>query len=526
MAKGRVLVIAGSDSSGGAGLEADQKVIAAHGCYAMTATTALTVQNTLGVTDIHYVPPAFVGKLIDISVSDIGVDVVKIGMLASAETIKVVANALRQHNVPAIVVDPVMISTSGSHLLPGDAVRELRMEILPQATILTPNLPEAMDLLSQSGKPAQDPKSVDELVEIAKSVQSLGPRYVLVKGGHLPFKKDGNVAETDEERAVTIDILYGDGYVTRIENVYQDTKNTHGTGCSLACEQETLNTASSLTLTAAIASNLARGMQMVQAVTSACRYVQAGIKTASDLGHGNGPINHFHSTYTLPFAPGHFVEYLLNRPDVDVAWRGHTEHDFVAGLADGTLPVEAFKYYLVQDYLYLTQFARANGLAGYKAKKIEDMAGAAKVVAHIHHEMSLHVEYCRDFGITKEEMETTEESEACTAYTRYVLDIGQSEDWLALQIAMAPCLIGYGQIAARLYADPKTKREGNLYWKWIQNYVAEDYTEAVRQGSALLEKHAVLQSPSRIEELVKIFIHATNMETGFWDMGHRGTVPL
>lgn len=129
-----------------------------------------------------------------------------------------------------------MISTSGSHLLPGDAVQELRKEILPQATVLTPNIPEALLLLSESGKPANDPKSVDDLIEIAKSVHSLGPRYVLVKGGHLPFKKDGNAAETDAERAVTIDILYGDGLATRIENVYQDTKNTHGTGCSLACE--------------------------------------------------------------------------------------------------------------------------------------------------------------------------------------------------------------------------------------------------------------------------------------------------
>ncbi|TVY93762.1 putative hydroxymethylpyrimidine/phosphomethylpyrimidine kinase [Lachnellula willkommii] len=495
MGKGRILVIAGSDSSGGAGLEADQKVIAAHGCYAMTATTALTAQNTLGVVDIHHTPPDFVGKLIDACISDIGVDVVKTGMLASAETIEVVAKSLQKHDVKTVVIDPVMVSTSGSQLLPQKAVRELRTLLLPHTTILTPNVPEAKLLLSDAGKPAEDPKNVDDLIEIAKSVQSLGPKYVLVKGGHLPFKKDGTVAKTDEERELMIDILYGEGEVIRIETAYQKSKNTHGTGCSMA--------------SAAIASNLGNGQEMAYAVKAACRYVEAGIKTATDLGHGNGPINHFHSTYTLPFAPGRFIEYLLERPDVKTAWREHTHHDFVASLADGSLPVDSFKYYLVQDYLYLVQFARANALAGYKAKTMEDIAAisaeriqAAKIVTHIHHEMSLHIGYCESFGMTKEDIEATEESQGMPniraidaslstsdggirliANTRYVLDIGQAEDWLALQVSMAPCLIGYGEIAKRLHADPKTKREGNIYWKWIENYVADDYVEAVQIGS-------------------------------------------
>lgn len=503
MVKGRVLVIAGSDSSGGAGLEADQKVIAAHGCYAMTTTTALTAQNTQGVDDIHHTPPAFVRKQIDACISDIGVDVIKTGMLASAETIVVVANALQHWRVPMTVIDPVMVSTSGAQLLPHEAVKEMINHLLPLTTILTPNVPEALLLLSDAGNTISDPKSVEDLIDIAKAVQALGPKYVLVKGGHLPFKTDGTAASNVEDKELMVDILYGNGQVTRIETAYLKSKNTHGTGCSLA---------------SAIASNLANGLDIPQAVKAACRYVEVGIKTATDLGHGNGPINHFHSTYTLPFSRGHFLEYLLDRPDVRKAWKEHTEHDFVAGLADGTLPFEAFKYYLMQDYLYLIQFARANALASYKAKTMEDVAASAQIVAHIHTEVALHIDYCKGFGVTKEQMENSEESTACTAYTRYVLDIGQSEDWLALQISMAPCLIGYGMIARRLHDDPSTKRDGNICWKWIENYVADDYTEAVRVGSALLEKGVALQSPSRIEELVQIFIRATNMETGFWDI--------
>jgi thiaminase len=160
----------------------------------------------------------------------------------------------------------------------------------------------------------------------------------------------------------------------------------------------------------------------------------------------------------------------------------HTEHVFLERLADGTLPIQAFKYYLIQEYLYLIQFARANMLAGYKTKNFEDIVRSAEIVLHIKREMSLHLAYCAEFGLPKEDILKVEESQACTAYTRFVLDTGSSDDWLALQVALAPCLIGYGVIAQRLFADPKTLRKGNRYWKWIENYAAADYSGAVELG--------------------------------------------
>ena len=129
-----------------------------------------------------------------------------------------------------------MVSTSGSQLLAKEAVRELCDSLLPSATILTPNVPEAMLLVSETGSPAQQPKNVDDLIGLAKAVQALGPKYVLVKGGHLPLKKDGTIAETEAEKELMVDVLYGEGRVTRIETTYLKSKNTHGTGCSLACE--------------------------------------------------------------------------------------------------------------------------------------------------------------------------------------------------------------------------------------------------------------------------------------------------
>ncbi|KAI1132983.1 Rapamycin-insensitive companion of mTOR, N-term-domain-containing protein [Nemania abortiva] len=473
-----VLVVAGSDSSGGAGLEADQKVIAAHGCYAMTATTALTAQNTMGVDDIHQVPPEFTRKQIDAVFKDIPPSVVK--------------------------TDPVMVATTGAELLPANAVNELRALLLPLTFILTPNIPEAKLLLTNNAETPRDIQRVEDLVDLARQLRALGPRWVLVKGGHVPFKKDGTAATSPEQREIVVDVLLGpDGDATRIENPYVDSKNTHGTGCSLA---------------SAIAANLARGIEAADAVRAACRYVEAGIRTAPGYGSGHGPLNHFHSTYMLPFAPGRFVEWLLSRPDVAPVWHRFINHPFVLALGNGELPLDSFKKYLIQDYLYLVHFARANALASYKAKNMRDIAAGAKIVQHINTEMKLHIDYCKSFGIEMEEIEATEEHQACTAYTRYVLDIGQSEDWLGLQISLAPCLLGYGAIAKMLHADVRTKTEGNTYWPWILNYVADDYVQAVQTGCELIERNAVLHSPSRIEELVKIFIHATKMEIGFWEM--------
>ncbi|KAF2834931.1 hypothetical protein M501DRAFT_1008888 [Patellaria atrata CBS 101060] len=496
MSMRKVLVIAGSDSSGGAGLEADQKVIAAHGCYAMTATTALTAQNTQGVYGIHETPSEFVKKQIEACVSDIGVDVVKTGMLASATTTKVVGDALRNHNIRASVIDPVMISTSGAQLLPEEAVQELCDSILPRAMILTPNLPEAKLILKVSNKRFKEPENINDIVEIAKMLQSLGPKYVLVKGGHLPLTRDRLVSKEEADRNIVLDVLYGEGEAVLFENNYLHSNNTHGTGCSLA---------------SSIACNIAKGMSVPQAVKLANSYVEAGIRTSQQIGKGSGPINHFHSTYSLPFSPGCFIEYLLNREDVRGPWKEHTEHIFVQQLADGSLPLENFKHYLIQDYLFLIHFARANALAAYKAKSLDNIARSAKNVAHIKEELKLHLEFCDDFGLSRDEVESSEEDQ----------DIGHSEDWLGLQVALLPCLIGYGMIARRLYDDTKSVREGNRYWKWVETYVGHEYMDAVKNGSDMVEEYATKQSPSRIEELAKIFIHAIKMETGFWEMGSR-----
>ena len=204
----------------------------------MTATTALTAQNTQGVSAIHLVPSDFVEEQIDACFNDIGVDVVKIGMLASARTVDAVASALKRHGSPITILDPVMVSTSGAQLLPTDAIVNLRTQMLPLTTILTPNIPEARLLLENAGLEVPEIKSIDDVVVIAKRLQSLGPQCVLVKGGHLPLTEYGRISMQEADHHTIVNVLLVSGHQAFLyETDYLPSKNTHGTGCALACKQ-------------------------------------------------------------------------------------------------------------------------------------------------------------------------------------------------------------------------------------------------------------------------------------------------
>lgn len=362
-----------------------------------------------------------------------------------------------------------MVATTGAQLLPEAAVKTLYKDLLPQTFLLTPNIPEANLIIKEAGRPPVEVYDLEGLKQLATSLHELGVKYVLLKGGHIPLTADHQVAKAEAEKQIVVNVLCGRNLYEVIESPYQNSKNTHGTGCSLA---------------SAIACNLAQGHNVSNAARTACRYIDAGIRHSVNLGKGSGPINHFHSLQTLPFAPGTFIDYVLERDDVKPAWHDYTHHEFVRQMGDGSLPEESFKYYMIQDYLYLIHFARANALAGYKTKSLEDIAGAAAIVTHIRHEINLHINECKEFGLTQEDMEKYDESQACTAYSRYVLDIGSSEDWLALQISLLPCLLGYGMVAARLKAEQKSNppKQPNRYQTWIDNYVADDYVAAVKTG--------------------------------------------
>jgi hydroxymethylpyrimidine/phosphomethylpyrimidine kinase len=255
------LTIAGSDSGGGAGIQADLKTFAAHGVFGTSAVTAVTAQNTVAVTGIEVLSPELVGLQIDAVVSDIGVDAVKTGMLSSRSLIEIVARKLEEHRLEKAVVDPVMVAKSGARLLDPGAVDALAGALLPRAFVVTPNLPEAESLV---GFPLEDEASI---LEAAKRIVEMGAKAALVKGGH------GRGEES-------VDVLYYRGGFRHYRAPRIQTKNTHGTGC---------------TFSAAIAAELALGRELEKAVERAKAYLTKALSTGLELGKGHGPLNHFPS---------------------------------------------------------------------------------------------------------------------------------------------------------------------------------------------------------------------------------------
>ena len=258
----KAMTIAGSDSGGGAGIQADLKTFAAFGVYGTSVITAITAQNTVGVTGVHDVPVGMVAAQIEAVISDIGADAVKTGMLSSGDIIETVARELAHFRVDRVVVDPVMVAKSGDRLLREDAVDAMCRSLVPLATVLTPNIPEAEALTGigiESGADAR--RAADRLV-------SMGARAVVIKGGHLA--------------GPPVDLFYDGREFHELEAARIETRNTHGTGCTFA---------------SAIAAGLAKGVGVLEAVTGAKEYVTEAIRLSFDIGQGHGPLNHFYRSW-------------------------------------------------------------------------------------------------------------------------------------------------------------------------------------------------------------------------------------
>jgi hydroxymethylpyrimidine/phosphomethylpyrimidine kinase len=260
--KGRVLIAAGSDSGGGAGIQADIKTVTALGGYAATALTALTAQNTRGVFGVVGIDPAFIRQQLETVLDDIGADCVKTGMLHDAAVIEAVAGTLetKAPRVP-LVVDPVMVAKGGESLLQSEAVATLKKRLLPRAAVLTPNLPEAETL---TGMRIADPEA---MAKAGNALRAMGAEAVLVKGGHLAGP-------------ALVDVLVTAEGTHRFEGKRIETRHTHGTGCTLA---------------SAIATGIAQGLALQQAVARARAYLFEAIRTAPEIGAGHGPVNHGHT---------------------------------------------------------------------------------------------------------------------------------------------------------------------------------------------------------------------------------------
>ncbi|KAF8638833.1 hypothetical protein AX17_001891 [Amanita inopinata Kibby_2008] len=539
-----VLTIAGSDSSGGAGIQADLKTIASFGCYGLSVITALTAQNTTGVQGVQPCPPTFVEQQMLSVLEDIKIDSIKTGMLYDDKTVQAVVRVLKTRfsgNVPPIVCDPVCVSTSGDRLLHPDALGVMIRDLLPLAALITPNKSEAEALLSYQGH-SLTITSIEDLISASNNLLEYGCRAVLLKGGHftatladvdrvvrkfptiavvryaLPLENteilqaSGKASPID--RVVVDALCQNNGDVTLYVRPHVNSKNVHGTGC---------------TLSSALACELARGVDIVEATRAATAYVYHGIITASPIGRGNGPLNHFHSIVKSSLNkptrmdPYPFIRYMIENSTS--LWKAYVQHDFVLQLGEGTLDSKSFVHFVKQDYHYLRYYARAYGLIAAKSSELSSISDAAEAAIDVIKEIANHKMFCRQFGVTSEELESTPESTTTTAYGAYILDMGLQGDSMKLLMAVIACLIGYGEVG--LWLKGEASREGtrvmldnNPYRAWIDTYSGAHYQAAVMKGLDGIEARVAADPPSstRLQDWLSVWKKCTELEKSFWDM--------
>ncbi|HKU11861.1 MAG TPA: bifunctional hydroxymethylpyrimidine kinase/phosphomethylpyrimidine kinase [Sinomonas sp.] len=499
----RVLSIAGSDPSGGAGIQADLKSIAAMGGYGMAAITALTAQNTRGVTGVHTPPADFLRAQLDAVSSDIVVDAVKIGMLADAEVIAAVGDWLERARPAVVVLDPVMVATSGDRLLADDAAAALR-RLLAKADLVTPNLPELGVLLDEPVAQTW----AEALAQAERLSERIGA-VVLVKGGHLSGVDcpDALVDAAADEAA----------RIVEVPGIRIDTRNTHGTGCSLSSAMATMQ---------ARTGDWSASLKVVK------EWLLGALAASGELevGDGHGPVHHFHHAEgSVPLADGEFAARLWDatakiRAEIDAL-------PFVAQLDAGSLPEAQFAYYLAQDAQYLNGFSRALARASALAPTEEEQtfwANSAQVCLVV--EAELHRTWLAQHRLPPGE--ALRQGPVTKAYLDHLLAASAMGSYAVLAAALLPCYWIYAVVGEELHRRhlQRTSQGGedfsgaehssgaeHPYGAWIETYADEAFAESTRRAISFADRAGRAASAAERAAMMEAFVHSTGYERDFFD---------
>lgn len=528
----RVLAIAGSDPSGGAGIQADLKSIAAHGGYGMAAITALTAQNTRGVSAVHVPPAAFLTAQLEAISQDITIDAVKIGMLGDASVIGAVRDWLEKSRPGVVVLDPVMVATSGDRLLQESAEAAVHA-LLPYADLITPNLAELAALLKEEA--AEDWAGA---LEQGKRLAAQTGATVLVKGGHLEAGTGSGVSSGNDDGGTgcpdalvnTGGLLAQDVVVVPGERV--PTRNSHGTGCSLSSAIATVQARNQ-------ARKTVQGRNTVQgapagagdweaALREVKPWLQAALRTSAalDVGTGNGPVHHFHHVqqYTQDHgaqnrgtaargpAEGEFAVALREAAaaDLEAIYR----LDFIRGLADGTLPENEFAYYLAQDALYLNGYSRVLARAAAIAPtEAEQLFWARSAQNCLEVESELH----RTWLSTRPARVAL--GPVTKSYIDHLLAASVTGSYGVLVAAVLPCFWLYAEVGETLYRQflAAGAPESHPYAVWLRTYADEEFAVATRKAVAYTDAAARAASAGERDAMTLAFRQSARYEVDFFD---------
>ena len=534
----RVLSIAGTDPSGGAGIQADLKSIAASGGYGMCVTTSLVAQNTCGVRKVFTPPLEFLTAQLAAVFDDVTVDAVKIGMLGDADTIRTVRTWLSEHPVPLVVLDPVMIASSGDRLLQAEAEQALR-DLVPLVNVITPNIPELAVLCEK--EPAQ---TFDEAHEQAANLAAATGTTVIVKGGHLCGQDAGNTA------------VFPDGTCAHVRTPRLDSRNTHGTGCSLSSSLATRLGVELLQHTAE--QSVLTSEDTHRALQWSTRWLHESIAAGAGLqvgsGEGHGPVDHAARARRLEAAASAYPwHHLLATTDSEgntldgtsperllpvspvpageavvkpagpwtaalwaaggVTWHQILDLPFVRALGDGTLDEDLFSFYLDQDALYLRDYSRALATLSARADIAEAQvhwaAGAHEAIAA---ESQLHE------GWLANRARLGGPSPITMGYTNFLRASAAGDDYVVGAAAVLPCYWLYEEVGAVLSSQ---NHADHPYAEWLSMYGGEEFAAEVARSLAEVERAFEAASPAQRVRAARAYLSACVYEREFFDQAHR-----
>lgn len=474
----RVLSIAGSDPSGGAGIQADLKSIGALGGYGMAAISALTAQNTRGVRGVHVPPAEFLRSQLEAISDDIDIDAVKIGMLANAEVIVVVGDWLRAHRPDVVVLDPVMVASSGDRLLDAQAEAALR-DLLPLADLITPNLPELGVL---AGSP--EPEDWDDALQMAQDLAETYGTRVLLKGGHVPGAVVKDALLVPGEPPVVLQ-------APRVQ-----TSNTHGTGCSLASAIATCQV-----LTGNWALSLAEAKSWLHGAVR--RGAELSVGAGGSVGNGHGPVHHFHQWHPVPVCKSWWRDIEGVRNDILAL-------PFIRDLATGVLAESDFAYYLAQDALYLNGYSRALARASALAPDEQQQVFWARAAANcLEVEAELHRHWLHGRAA---------DSVPGAVTKRYVdhLLAASTTSYAVLISAVLPCYWLYAWVGAEL-AGRRSTGADHPYASWLDTYADAEFATVARQAIDYVDAAASRVDAAEREKMWQAFEAASLYEADFFD---------
>ncbi|HET6242691.1 MAG TPA: bifunctional hydroxymethylpyrimidine kinase/phosphomethylpyrimidine kinase [Arthrobacter sp.] len=497
----RVLAIAGSDPSGGAGIQADLKSIAANGGYGMAAITALTAQNTQGVRAVHVPPATFLTAQLDAISEDIRIDAVKIGMLGEAAVIDAVRSWLEKVRPGVVVLDPVMVATSGDRLLQESAEAALQA-LLPLADLITPNLAELALLLKEPVAGGWT-----EALDQGKRLAAMSGTTVLVKGGHL---KNGDGDGGCPDALVNTGGLLGQETVV-VPGERVPTRNSHGTGCSLSSAMATVQ---------------ARVGDWEAALREVKPWLQGALREAGslDVGSGNGPVHHFHHLQQYSQQNSH--EHIRNQAPAEgefAAVLGESAAadleaiyglEFIRGLSDGSLPEHQFAYYLSQDALYLNGYSRVLSRAAALAPSEEEQLFWSRSAQQcLEVESELHRSW---LGTRRADQRL---GPVTKSYVDHLLATSVSGSYGVLVAAVLPCFWLYAEVGARLHGEflAAGAPAEHPYAHWLRTYADEGFAAATRQAIAFTDGAARLASESERKAMELAFRQSSRYEVDFFD---------